>query len=812
VSSTDRYDPHEIEPRWQARWEADGLERFDVEAARSDRKFYNLVEFPYPSAEGLHVGHAYTYSGADVYGRYQRMRGHDVFQPIGFDSFGIHTENFALRVGEHPLALTARTIERYRRQLRRLGAGWDWSREVLTSDPSYYRWTQWVFLQLYRAGLAVRKEAPAVWCPACLTVLAFEQLEGDRCERCGSGVTTRVMMQWFLRLTAYADQLLAGLDDLDWPDVAKELQREWIGRSEGVEIDFDVAATGETLSVFTTRTDTLFGVTFVAVAPDHPAVAALAEAGGRADDVRAYAEGSIERRAAVRSGAGEGAEVTGVATGATARHPLTGTEVLVYVADYVVGAYGSGAVMGVPAHDERDFEFAREHGLSVVPVIRPDDGSAALPWTGEGTLIESEPFTGLASGDAREAIADELETRGVGRRTVQYRVRDWLISRQRYWGPPIPIVYCERCGEVPVPEEDLPVVLPEVEDFRPTGTGRSPLASAESFVHTTCPSCGGEATRETDVSDTFLDSAWYFLRYPSTDVDDRPWDPDRTARILPVDLYAGGREHVVRHHLYARFVTRALHDLGLVPFPEPFPKIRLHGLLIKDGAKMSKSRGNVVDPEDYVDRVGADVLRLALLFSGDWQEGGDFRDDQVAGIERFLGRVWRVVTEDHRMGESGVDLRPVDRAIAAVGRDLERLKFNTAIARLMELARWAEREQEAMSLGELDRVRRTLVLLLAPFAPHLAEELWSRIGDEYSVHRQPWPEVAMEAVEDDEVTIVVEVDGKVRDRITMAAGTDREAALAAALASPKIQGYFDGREPETVVFVPDRLINLVSSR
>jgi leucyl-tRNA synthetase len=500
-----------------------------------------------------------------------------------------------------------------------------------------------------------------------------------------------------------------------------------------------------------------------------------------------------------------------VATGAEAVHPLTGETVPVFVSDQVVSGYGSSAVMGVPAHDERDFAFAGQHGLPVVHVVRSDDGADADCWTGEGVLVDSGPFTGMGSTEARTAIAERLVAGGVGRASVHYRVRDWLISRQRYWGPPIPIVYCDRCGEVPVPETELPVVLPEVEDFRPTGTGRSPLATVESFVHTTCTSCGGDAERETDVSDTFLDSAWYFLRYPSTDVEDRPWDPERTARILPVDLYAGGREHVVRHHLYARFVTRALHDLGLVPFSEPFPKVRLHGLLIKDGAKMSKSRGNVVDPETYVDRVGADALRLSLLFCGDWQEGGDFRDDQLAGIQRFLARVWRVVSEEHRPGSDVVDSRPVDRAVAAVGGDIERLKFNTAIARLMELARWGEREKDRMSTAEWDRARGTLVLLLAPFAPHMAEELWSRIGGEYSVHRQPWP-VVESVVEDGEVTMVVQVDGKVRDRIAMPAGTDRDTALAAALASPKVGRFFDGEAPRTVVFVPGRLINLVSGR
>jgi leucyl-tRNA synthetase len=764
------YRPAEIEPRWQARWEADGLYELVLDAVDPARKLYNLVEFPYPSAEGLHVGHVFTYCGADAYGRLQRMRGRVVFQPIGFDAFGIHTENFALKRGIRPDTLTRSTVANYRRQLRRIGAGWAWRHEVVTCDPRYYRWTQWVFLRLFDAGLAVRREAPVVWCPSCLTVLANEQLEGDRCERCGAVVGQRVMEQWFLRITAYADRLVDGLDDLDWPDFAKRLQREWIGRSRGVDVDFVVAGTGEVLTAFTTRADTLFGVTFLALSPEHPRAGELA--------------------------------------GRLARNPATGDTVPILVADHVVAGYGGDAVMGVPAHDARDRDFAMARGLPVRRVVAGGDDAGA--WTGEGVLVDSGRFSGLPSDVARARIATWLEDAGHGRRATRYRLHDWLISRQRYWGPPIPIVYCPGCGPAGVPEADLPVLLPEVEDFRPTGTGVSPLASVESFVRTTCPKCGGPGRRETDVSDNFLDSAWYFLRYPSSQRDDVPWDEWRTARVLPVDDYAGGQEHVRRHHLYARFVTHALHDLGLVPFAEPFPRIRLHGTVYEGGAKMSKSRGNVVNPDDYVERVGADNLRMYLLFCGDWREGGEFSDEGLRGVVRFTHRLWALLTRPHRPGPGAADLAPLDRAIAHVGRELDRFKFNTAIAALMELTRWASEARPAMDAGEWRRTARTLVLLLAPLAPYLAEELWARLGGPYSVHRQPWPVHDEAALIDEEVTLVVQVDGRVRARLRVPAGTSEAEAVRLALAAPQVAGHMDGRRPSRVVHVPDRLLNLVT--
>jgi leucyl-tRNA synthetase len=797
------YDPLEVQARWQERWTRDRLYELDLERLPPGEKFYNLVEFPYPSAEGLHVGHAYTYSGADTYGRWLRMRGRKVFQPIGFDSFGIHTENYALRVGEDPNTLTVRTVERYRGQLRRLGVAWDWGHEVVTSDPRYYRWTQWLFLRLYRAGLAVQRESPVIWCPSCLTVLANEQLEGDRCERCGTRVTWRTTRQWFLRMTAYADELLDELDGLDWPETAKRQQREWIGRSHGVEVDFELEGGGR-LATFTTRPDTLFGATFLAVPPERPDLAALATP-DRLAEVEAFA---AEQRQ--RALAGREREATGVLSGRYALHPFTGARLPVWVAGYVVAGYGTGAVMGVPAHDERDFAFAAAAGLPVVQVVEGPEGASELPFTGHGRLLASGPFTGMPSEQGAAAIAGWLQERGRGRAATRYRLHDWLISRQRYWGPPIPIVYCDACGTVPVPEEDLPVLLPRVADFRPTGTGLSPLASVPEFVNTTCPACGGPGRRETDVSDTFLDSAWYFLRYPSAGHDEAAFDPELTRRMLPVDLYFGGPEHVARHHLYARFVTRALHDLGLLPFAEPFPRIRLHGFLLKDGAKMSKSRGNVVVPDEYVATVGADTLRMYLLFVAPFEEGGDWSDAGLAGIERFSARAWRLLDEPHEPGPGGVDLRPLDRAVAAVGHDIGRLKFNTALSTLMELLRWARRHKPEMDADQWDKVAATFTLLLAPFAPHLAEELWAMAGRPYSVHQAAWPQPDPAALQEREITLVVQVDGKRRDAIPAPAGLGREQAVALAMRSEKVRRHLDGRQPRDAVHVPDRLVNLLT--
>ena len=640
--ATGRYDSQAMEARWRARWEESGLYHTDLTLASGRPKFYNLMEFPYPSAEGLHIGHVYTYGGADTNGRFQRMRGNEVFEPMGFDAFGIHSENYALKININPMQLTARTTRRYREeQLGRIGAMFDWSHSVDTSQPEYYRWTQWIFLQLYKAGLAVRKEAAVNWCPKDLTVLANEQVIDGRCERCGTPVVQRELTQWFFAITDYADRLLANLEKLDWPDESKVRQANWIGRSAGAELIFTVAESDESIPVFTTRPDTVFGATYVVLAPEHKLVERITTPEQRAA-VTAYVERTQKTTEIERTNAER--EKTGVFTGAYAINPATGERVPIWIADYVLVQYGTGAIMAVPGHDERDYAFARIYGLPIIEVVASDTGIAEAAYTGPGALVNSGQFDGLSSDEGKEAIVAWLGERGMAQPRVTYRLRDWLISRQRYWGPPIPIIYCPKDGIVPVPEDQLPVLLPEIEDFHPTGTGKSPLASVPSFVNTTCPICGGPAERETDVSDTFLDSAWYFLRYPCTEWDDRPFDKERIAEWLPVDMYFGGKEHVVMHHLYARFITMVLHDLGYLPFEEPFKRLRLHGFVTKDGAKMSKSRGNVVNPDDYIGRVGADAFRMYLLFMGPFDQDNDFSDLNLTGVTRYLERVWRMVT------------------------------------------------------------------------------------------------------------------------------------------------------------------------
>jgi leucyl-tRNA synthetase len=795
------YDFRAVEAKWRDRWRQSPPAHFSLTGFDPAATFYNLVEFPYPSAEGLHIGHVYTYCGADTLGRYLTMNGRQVYQPMGWDSFGIHTENFALKIHENPRVLTDRATANYRRQLERVGANWHWESELRTDDPRYYHWTQWIFLQLYRAGLAARQESAVIWCPSCLTVLAFEQVDGDACERCGTVVTRKVMKQWYLRITEYADELLDTLDELDWPELSKRLQREWIGRSAGVSVTFGLTwlsgrDAAEPLVAFTTRADTLFGVTFVAVAPEHPAVAALADASANGDEIRAYAAETSARVGVDRlASAGHGRP--GVRTDVRAMHPLTGEELPVVVADYVLADYGTGVVMGVPAHDERDHAFAQRLGLPVRTVVV------------DGVLTRSAEFDGLTSEEARERIAARLAGLGLGGPTTQYRLHDWLVSRQRYWGSPIPIVYCDACGELPVPESQLPVVLPDIDDFRPTGTGLSPLAAIDSFVQTTCPKCGGPARRETDVFDTFVESSWYFLRYPSHGRDDVPWDPELTRRMLPVDMYAGGREHSTRHHLYARFVTRALRDLGFLTFAEPFARLRLHGLIISDGAKMSKSRGNVINPDEYIDRIGADNLRGYLLFCGPWEQGGDFSDRSLNGVVRFNARLVELLDRPVTHGAGGVDCRRLDQAIHKVGQDIESLKFNTAIAELMSLANWLRDAAGQLSAAEWDRARRVLVLLLAPVEPFLAEELWSRFGETGSVHAQPWPAYDPAALVPDTVILPVQVNGKVCGRIDTDPAAVQQTVVDLALAVPAVRAALGDAPPSRVVYVPGRILNLV---
>jgi leucyl-tRNA synthetase len=726
------YDHRAIEAKWRRAWAAAGSN--DTPLSSAERPFYNLMMFPYPSAEGLHVGNVYAYTGGDVYGRWRRRRGDTVFQPMGFDAFGLHTETHAARAGEHPSRLVPRNAAHFRRQLEQLGAMFDWDRRLDTTDPSFYRWTQWLFLRLLEAGLAERRDGPALWCPSCRTVVDDWQVEHGHCERCGARVEQRSLPQWFLLITRYAQALLDGLDELDWPEPIKTAQRAWIGRSEGAVARFELRGPGPAeVEIFTSRPDTLYGVTHLLVGAEHP----------RRDQL-------------LRS---------------TAVHPLTGES--------------------LPVREEP----------------APGDPAGVV-----AAVLERELDRGPSERAAR-AVAERLARASRGGPAVRYRLRDWLVSRRRYWGPPVPVVTCASDGLLPVPVGDLPVPLPHVEDFRPVGTGVPPLASALDWVATRCPRCGGPARRDTDVLDSSLDAAWYYLRYPSGDLHDRAFGRRRTWTWLPADSYIGGSEHAVGHLLQARFVMRALHDLGLVPEPEPFRRFRAHGVILRDGAKMSKTRGNVVDPDRYMERHGADTLRLYLMFMGRYGTGGDFRDEAIGGMRRFVERVWRAVQRAAGPWQHPGPLvaaerdRRRQRLVAAVDRRIARLAYNTAIAELMRFARALDREAAKGRAERADAV--ALVSLLAPFAPHLCEELWQRLGQPGSVHDAPWPERPPEPAAGPRVTVPVSVDGRPRARLEVPAGTGAPELERLALALPRIVELLEDRPPSRVVAVPDRIVNLV---
>jgi leucyl-tRNA synthetase len=808
VTMDERYDPATVEAKWQQRWRERRTNTLDLRDV--PRPYYTLMMFPYPSAEGLHVGHAFAFPGVDIHGRFRRLQGYDVFEPIGFDAFGIHSENYALKVGTNPKQLIPKTIENFTRQLNRLGLMVDWEHAVDTTSPDYYRWTQWIFLQLYKRGLAVRKKSPVNWCPACQTVLANEQVIDGYCERhADTGVEQRLTEQWFFTITRYAQRLLENLDWIDWSETTKTAQRNWIGRSDGAAIDFPLAVDPQrAIRVFTTRPDTLFGATYMVLAPEHELVETLAVPEQR-NAIAAYRERvakmDVVSRKAVK-------EKTGVFTGAYAINPATGGNIPVWIADYVLAEYGTGAIMAVPAHDQRDFEFAQEFGLPIVRVIAAgtaDGETADMPlaeaYDGPGRLVNSGQFDGLSVEAAKAAITQWLASRGAGEARVEYRLHDWCISRQRYWGPPIPVIYCDTCGIVPVPEHDLPVVLPDIDDFRPDASGVAPLARVRSFYEAPCPRCGNAGRRETDVSDTFLDSAWYFLRYPSAHRDDVPFDADLTRKWLPVDTYIGGNEHAVLHLMYSRFITMALHDIGLLPFEEPFKKFRAHGLIIKDGAKMSKSRGNVVNPDQYLDLHGADVFRMYMMFLGPYEEGGDFRDEGIVGIRRFLDGVWRVVRELDPAAQASAALRrATHRVIKKVQDDLEHLRYNTAIAALMTLL------NDIRRLGPADRQTvEALVLMVAPFAPHIAEELWEALGFPTSLFDARWPSFDPALMVEETIVVPVQVNGKVRGRIEVPRDASDDDVLAAAVADKMVQAHLDGKVIRRRVVVPGRLVNLV---
>jgi len=796
------YDPASLEAKWQARWAERHTNEPDLD--RAARPFYNLMMFPYPSAEGLHVGNMFAFTGADIYGRFKRIQGYDVFEPMGFDAFGIHSENYALNIGTNPAKLIPQNIATFRRQLRRFGGMFDWRHELSTTDPAYYKWTQWLFLQLFKAGLAYKKRAAVNWCPKDKTVLANEQVIDGRCERCDTPVEQRFLDQWFFRITNYAERLLENLQNLDWSSSTALLQKNWIGRSEGAELIFETPS-GKKITVFTTRPDTAFGATYLVLAPEHPLVDELTAVEQRSA-VKAY-QREVQSKDIVSRRVGEKTK-SGVFIGSYARNPATGEAIPIWIADYVLMEYGTGAIMAVPAHDKRDFEFATQFKLPIRQVVAV--AGETLPIVSEnGVLMNSGPFDGIACVEGARKIVDWLADRGLASPRVQYRLHDWCISRQRYWGPPIPIIYCEKCGVVPVPEKDLPVELPLIEDFRPDDTGVSPLARHEEWYFVKCPQCGGQGRRETDVSDTFLDSAWYHLRYPSTEFHDRPFDPARTKTWLPVSSYIGGNEHAVLHLLYARFVCMVLFDLGHLHFDTPYPKFRAHGLIVKDGAKMSKSRGNVVVPDTYIQQWGADTFRMYLMFLGPFQEGGDFRDSGIVGQRRFLEKVWKlahdaVLTPGASPGTAPELQQKLHRTIRKVGSDTEALQYNTAIAAMMEYVNEL-REQGA---GSRELIT-PLVIMLAPYAPHIAEELWSVLGNESSVFEARWPPFDERLASAGDVEIAVQVNGKLRSRLTVPRGMAEKDVLARVLADEAVKKFVDGQKVKKVIYVQDRLVNLV---
>ncbi|MGH7546593.1 MAG: leucine--tRNA ligase, partial [Gemmatimonadales bacterium] len=796
------YDPEAVETRWQKLWAERRTNEPDLD--QPARPFYNLMMFPYPSAEGLHVGNMFAFTGADIYGRFKRLQGFAVFEPIGFDAFGIHSENYALKVGTHPATLIPQNIENFRRQLRRFGGMYDWRHELSTTDPSYYKWTQWIFLQLFKAGLAFRKQGAVNWCPKDMSVVANEQVINGYCERHpDTKVEQRFLEQWFFAITQYAERLLKNLDRLDWSDSTRTLQRNWIGRSEGTELVFETPS-GAKIPVFTTRPDTVFGATYMVLAPEHPLVDTLIAEEQR-PAVNAYRR-EVQEKDIVSRKVGDKAK-TGVFLGSYARNPATGEAIPLWIADYVLMEYGTGAIMAVPAHDKRDFEFATAFQLPIRRVVHSDE---ALPSVTEGgVMVNSGQFDGLPCCEAQKKIVAWLRERGLATPQVQYRLHDWCISRQRYWGPPIPIIHCDRCGPVGVPERDLPVVLPLIEDFRPDASGVSPLARHQEWYFVKCPQCGAQGRRETDVSDTFLDSAWYFLRYPSTEFDDRPWDEQRTKTWLPVTTYIGGNEHAVLHLLYSRFVTMALQQLGHVHFEEPFPKLRAHGLIIKDGAKMSKSRGNVVIPDAYIQKWGADTFRMYLMFLGPFQEGGDFREEGITGIRRFLDKVWQLaheaaLTPGPSPGLPAAVARKLHQTIRKVTADTESLDYNTAIAAMME---YVNLVREHGAGGR--QAAEPLLVMLAPYAPHVSEELWEALGHDRTIFTAAWPSFDARLAATGDVEIVVQVNGKVRGRLTVSPGATEAQVLELALKDESVRKFVDGQPVRKTVYVQDRLLNLV---
>lgn len=822
----DNYNPAEIEQRWQKKWEAEDFYHSSIQPEKE--KYYVLEMFPYPSGK-LHMGHMRVYSIGDVLARFLRMRGYNVIHPMGWDAFGLPAENAAIEHRVNPAEWTAQNIEHMRKQQNRLGVSYDWSREVNTSAPDYYRWSQWLFLLMYKRGLAYKKKASVNWCESCQTVLANEQVEKGLCWRCSSVVETRDLEQWFLRITDYAERLLNDLDCLeDWPERVKVMQQNWIGRSEGAEIVFSIKEfPGEEIRTFTTRPDTLFGVTSMVLAPEHPLVRKLVEGTDREEEVIAFI--SSMRRVSEIDRTAEEAPKIGLFTGRHVINPINGEEVPILVGNYVLMAYGTGAVMGVPAHDQRDFDFARKHHLPIRVVIQPegqelsgDTMNEAYP--GAGKMVNSGDFNGLDNTEGIKQVTAYLEKRGLGQFQITYRLRDWLISRQRYWGAPIPIIYCQQCGIVPVPEEDLPVVLPlEVEL---SGNRVPGLAQDQKFINTKCPTCGGDARRETDTMDTFICSSWYYMRYTSPQCQEAPFEKEAVDYWMPVDQYIGGIEHAVLHLLYARFFTKVLFDSDLLQAEEPFSRLLAQGMVYKDGAKMSKSKGNVVTPDEIVEKYGADTGRLFILFAAPPEKDLDWSDQGVEGCHRFLRRVWRLIdecreqlTNSSTTGSSDPDQEELERSVHAAIKKVtidiqERFNFNTAISAIMELVNSIYAYRQNVTLKQqnnniLFEALQSMVLLLAPFAPHLAEEAWHQLGWSGSVHQQPWPEFSPDKLIVDQVEVVVQINGRVRSRVTVPTACSETELLEIAKSSDRIKELLANKQIVREIAIPGRLVNIV---
>ncbi len=808
-----KYEPAKIEAKWQALWDKERT--FKVEETKKD-KIYVLDMFPYPSAQGLHVGHVEGYTATDIYCRYLRMKGIAVLHPMGWDAFGLPAENYAIKTGTHPQKLTWQNIDNYRRQLKSLGFSYDWSREINTADPAYYKWTQWLFLQLYEKGLAYQKTAPVNWCSSCQTVLANEQVINGECERCHNQVEQRQMKQWFFKITEYADELLKDLDKLDWPANIVEMQKNWIGKSTGAEVEFKIKKQKLKIKIFTTRLDTIFGATYLVLAPEHKLIQQLRNKINNWPEVEKYIKESqkrteLERKAEIK-------EKTGVRLkGLVAINPANQEEMPIFIADYVLTSYGTGAIMAVPAHDERDFEFAKKFGLPIKYVVTPAKVSVSQSKTGvhwlsnqgvfeeDGVLYGCEEFNGLSSSDARHKIAKKLGAK----LTTKYRLRDWLISRQRYWGAPIPIIYCETCGIIPVPVKDLPVLLPEDVDFKPTG--ESPLVKSQSFHQVKCPKCGLPAHRENDTMDTFVDSSWYFLRYCDPQNNQEAFNPKKVASWCPVNFYVGGAEHAVMHLLYARFFTKVLADLGYIKFREPFLKLRNQGLILgEDGQKMSKSRGNVINPDEIVEQYGADTLRLYEMFMGPLEDSKPWNTSSIIGVRRFLEKVWRLATD--LITEQQTNNKAEEANLAywsayttkKVTTDIESFNFNTAISILMEFS------NVILTTAGAEKVKaiKNLLILLYPFAPHLTSELWEKLGERGYIWQQVWPAWQEESLIKENVKIIVQVNGKVRDTIDCSLGMDQAAVERIAKQSIKVAKFLTGKILK-VIYVKDRLINFV---